>query len=250
MTQDEGALGPAPLAPLDQVEWRVDSKPYPRSSGMVCRYVPYLDAATVAGLLDEWVGPGRWADTYQEATLSGRPVLWCSLAVRVDGEWVAKSDVGVPSEFEAQKGMVSDAFKRAACLKWGAGRNVYDLPVLYAPCRVDDKGNAWPVDETIPSLIDQLRRQGFDASGAKVRGGQAEATSAATSQPRAVSDEPKAPPADNLLERINSLGLAGREVTKLRSLLAGHGLPWPPNDLTDEQTVAFDEVLASFQAAS
>ena len=162
----------APDAPLKDVEWRVDGRP----SGAKARFVPYLNAPTVARLLDLWVGPENWRDEYEPAPGKG---LWCHLSVRVKdvintatgssvSDWVTKTDIGVPSNFEGEKGQVSDAFKRAACLKWGVGRNVYDLPTLWAPCRVDPKGNAWPNDETLPHIQKQLKALGFEAAGGTV----------------------------------------------------------------------------------
>lgn len=155
--------------PLEQVEWRVDSEPYERNGRTSCRWVPYLNAPIVARLLDEWVGPDGWSDSYDSGTLAGKEVLWCHL----DIGGVVKSDVGVPSNTEAQKGMVSDAFKRAACLKWGVGRNVYDLPTLWAVCGSrngkNDKKIATETPETLPDILRQLKTRGFDAEGGRVR---------------------------------------------------------------------------------
>lgn len=155
--------------PLDQVEWRVDSEPYDRNGRTVCRWVPYLNAPIVARLLDEWVGPDGWSDRYEPGQLAGKEVLWCHL----DVGGVVKSDVGVASNTEAQKGMVSDAFKRAACLKWGVGRNVYDLPTLFAPCNArEGKGGkrvAYANDQTLPDLLRQLKARGFNVDGGRVQ---------------------------------------------------------------------------------
>lgn len=154
-------LTQAPDAPLSAVEWRVDGKP----SGAKARFVPYLNAPTVARLLDQWVGAANWKDDYEPAAGKG---LWAVVSIRVEDEWVPKKDIGVPSNFEGEKGQVSDAFKRAACLKWGVGRNVYDLPTLWAPCRVDQKGNAWPTDDTLPHITKQLKALGIEANGGTV----------------------------------------------------------------------------------
>lgn len=146
------SLDLAPDVAVDKVKWRVDGKP----SNNRARFVPYVDASIIATLLDTWVGPENWRDEYAIGELNGKPVLWCSLSIRIGDEWVTKRDVGMASNFEAQKGMVSDAFKRTACLKWGVARNVYDMPTLWAPCRVDEKGNAWPNNQTIPDIQRQL----------------------------------------------------------------------------------------------
>lgn len=167
------ALDRAPEAPLDLVEWRVDGKPMQRDGRDLSRFVPYLDAAAVATLLDTWVGPAGWRDEYALDVLDGKPVLWCALSIRdpETGEWVTKRDVGTASNFESQKGMVSDAFKRAACLKWGAGRNVYELPNLVAPCRIvanGEKRNAYPTAETLPHIKRELEKHGYRSDGGKV----------------------------------------------------------------------------------
>lgn len=117
--------GLAPDVPLDKVEWRVQGTP----AGGSVAVVAYLDAPTVARLLDEWVGPFGWSDRYEPVGKEG--TLWCHLSVKDDdGQWVTKQDLGTASSMEADKGLVSDAFKRVAMRKWGVGRNVFDLPVL------------------------------------------------------------------------------------------------------------------------
>ena len=141
--------GMAPPCPLQDIEWRVDSQPYPSKSGSghVARYVPYLNSAICAQLLDEWAGPGNWSDRYEPGELNGRPVLWCRITVRFPWGDISKVDVGVPPRGDdadlSDKGLVSDAFKRCATLKWGVGRNVYRLPVLWAACdEVNGKARA------------------------------------------------------------------------------------------------------------
>jgi hypothetical protein len=45
---------------------------------------------------------------------------------------VWKSDCGVESNTEAQKGEASDSFKRA-CFNWGIGRELYTSPFIWVP---------------------------------------------------------------------------------------------------------------------
>jgi len=173
-------LASAPAVALDRVRWRIDSKAFKGRDGFRARYVPYLDAALVAGLMDAWVGPGNWRDLYEDGVLAGKPVLWCHVEVRVSpGEWVRKTDVGVTPSGEGrrgrgeglrEKGTVSDAFKRAACLKWGAGRNVYDLPTLWGPAEVADNDLDKPrAPEGVATvLVRLLKERGFDTTGVQV----------------------------------------------------------------------------------
>lgn len=182
-------LGPAPSIPLELVEWKIDSDPQLRDGVNLCRFVPYIDGRDVARLFDEWVGPANWSDGqhgggYDEGTVAGENGMWCSIAVRAPGsdEWLVKTDFGRPSSFEKGKGLVSDAFKRCAIIKWGVGRNVYDLPNVTAPVNVwtpkgtDRDGNpkktkAFVNDATLPHILAELHRKGFE----DVKGGRVEA---------------------------------------------------------------------------
>jgi hypothetical protein len=88
----------------------------------------YLDARAVMQRLDTVFGVGGWRDAYQ--LVAGGSVV-CTLSVKVDGEWVEKTDVGSPSEQpddgDKLKAAFSDALKRAA-IKLGIGRYLYRLP--------------------------------------------------------------------------------------------------------------------------
>lgn len=175
-------MKPAPSVPLSDVEWRVDSKPKDGKA----RFVPHINARIAAALMDEWVGPENWKDAYRVATIAGKEAVVAEVSVYVggsepstqsapgievtsfggSGQWVTKTDVGVASQTEPQKGAVSDAFKRVVSVKWGAGRNVYDLPTLWAPCREWNE-KAYPNDQTQPSILAQLKARGFDATGVR-----------------------------------------------------------------------------------
>jgi hypothetical protein len=76
----------APLVALDRVVWRIDSAPYERSRGNkkvdVARYVPYVTAAIVADLLDDWVGPFNWDDDYTLTQIGRTDAMVCRLRVR------------------------------------------------------------------------------------------------------------------------------------------------------------------------
>lgn len=185
------SLSMAPSAPLEDVEWRVDGKPYENRS----RFVAYVSAATVARLMDQWLGPENWSDDYERD--EGSKGMWCTIRVNADDdEWIPKRDIGVPSNFEAEKGTVSDAFKRCACIKWGVARNVWSLPQLWAPCKVytDRKGNeqAQPNDKTLPSIRKQLQQMGYEATGIKVGASQSDSDLAGSeqSEPTAAPEPP------------------------------------------------------------
>lgn len=159
----------APEVPIEDVVWRIDGNP---SNGRA-RFVPFIDSRVCASLLDQWVGPWNWRDEYEPATIDGKNAMYCHLEIRdpETGEWVRKTDVGSPTGFEAQKGIMSDSFKRAACLKWGVGRNVYDLPGdVWAPCDVyqkngKDQGRA--NSQSVPAILAELKKRGFDTASTR-----------------------------------------------------------------------------------
>lgn len=161
---------PAPPAPLDKVQWRAQGNP--SSNGRVL-VVPYLEVPTVSELLDEWVGPFGWWDEYQQA---GDGVMWCKLTIAhpVTGVERSKRDVGTASNYEPEKGLVSDAFKRVAMRKWRVGHNVYDLPNLwirsYELVRGSNNRDQVRLTRHAKDEIKALlKRQGFDEAAEKTR---------------------------------------------------------------------------------
>jgi hypothetical protein len=108
----------APFDPND-VQWRVGSTTKDKSKGMALAYV---DARAVMDRLDDVCGQGGWQCRYSHA--NGKTV--CDIAVKCGEEWIWKADGAGDSDIEAEKGALSDAFKRAA-VRWGIGRYLYEL---------------------------------------------------------------------------------------------------------------------------
>jgi len=104
-------------------QWRVQSfsKNKPQAS---C--IAYIDARDAMNRLDEVVGAANWQDEYK--VINGQ--MFAGVGIKCGEEWVWKWDTGTESQTEKEKGIVSDAFKRA-CVKWGIGRFLYDLDVRY-----------------------------------------------------------------------------------------------------------------------
>jgi len=117
--------------------WRVqEAKEY----GANC--VAYIDARAVMNRLDEVCGVGGWQSKYE----SHNGNLYCSIGVKVDNEWVWKTDCGSESNVEKEKGEASDALKRAA-VQFGVGRFLYDLPIK--KLKTKQQNNKWyPVDSS------------------------------------------------------------------------------------------------------
>jgi hypothetical protein len=88
----------------------------------------YVDARAVMDRLDQVAGPDNWKDDY---FVHDDKTVTCHLSLRINNEWITKSDVGVPSNTEPMKGAFSDALKRAA-VKWGVGRYLYEYKDLFA----------------------------------------------------------------------------------------------------------------------
>ncbi len=116
-------------SPFDpkRVSWRVGSTTADKSKGMA---LAYLDSRDVQDRLDSVCGPANWQCRYQ---LLGRTTV-CEIGIFVAQnqdelvihDWVWKADGAGESDIEAEKGALSDAFKRSA-VKWGIGRYLYDL---------------------------------------------------------------------------------------------------------------------------
>ncbi len=125
----------APFAP-EKISWRIQGKPYEKDGKWSGRALAYIDARDVMNRLDDVVGAENWSVHYQDA---GKRVF-ATLAIKIDGEWIAKTDAAGDTDVEAEKGAVSDALKRAAVV-WGVGRYLYDLDAPWVECKVrDNKG--------------------------------------------------------------------------------------------------------------
>lgn len=118
-------------------KWRVQSA---NQYGASC--VAYIDARQVQDLLDDVVGAAHWQCKYEEH----KGNLFCSIGVRDLETWIWKSDCGVESNVEKQKGEASDAFKRAAVM-WGIGRFLYSKPIIKLKNVKEFNGRYYPVDK-------------------------------------------------------------------------------------------------------
>jgi Rad52/22 family double-strand break repair protein len=91
----------------------------------------YIDCRVIQDRLDAVLGVENWMDEYEILTDGS---VMCRLKLRMNGEWVVKTDVGSPSEQpdsgDRLKAAFSDALKRAA-VKFGIGRYLYRLPAVW-----------------------------------------------------------------------------------------------------------------------
>jgi len=122
------------------VHWRAQTV---TKAGDKALALAYLDARDVMDRLDDVCGPENWQTEFSE-TAKGR--VLCRLGIRVDGEWIWKSDGAGNTDVEGEKGGISDALKRAA-VSWGIGRYLYRLPNVWCPCETyNGKWSKWTDD--------------------------------------------------------------------------------------------------------
>lgn len=105
--------------PPESVSWRLG-----KIIGNKGIALAYIDSRDVQDRLDEVVGPENWQDSYSQynLTMICRIELWDEER----GMWIFKEDGAGATDFEAEKGQISDSFKRAA-VKWGIGRYLYTI---------------------------------------------------------------------------------------------------------------------------
>ena len=138
-------------SPFDpsEVDWRVGSvtkKDTPNPEGMA---LAYIDARTVMDRLDTVCGPAGWQCKY---VMEGAKTV-CEIGIKCGEEWVWKADGAGDSDVEAEKGALSDAFKRAA-VRWGVGRYLYNLKSPWVP--VKPNGKSFVIAREAQAQLDAL----------------------------------------------------------------------------------------------
>ncbi len=124
------------------LKWRVRSAFPNKVNPTHVILVGYVDSRQVQDLLDEVCGPENWQDDYYES----KGKQFCRIGIRLNNEWIYKSDSGEPSSMSSTKGESSDSFKRAA-VKWGINRTAYKVGEVKLPCKMfSDK--PYPIDES------------------------------------------------------------------------------------------------------
>ena len=114
--------------PKERIKFRVG---YTNRAGNKACMLAYVDARYVQDRLDDVVGADNWNADYE---YSGTSSLFCTITVHwPDGKRTKKTDVGVETDVEKEKGQASDAFKRAA-VHYGIGRDLYGLGDYWADC--------------------------------------------------------------------------------------------------------------------
>lgn len=114
----------------DEIECRVQQT----DNNSYATFLLYKDARTDKKILDEKYGD-LWMNSFQ--LINGK--LFCTISVfnTQINQWISRSDVGVESNVEKEKGEASDAFKRAG-FKWGIGTELYSAPNIRVQLTPDD----------------------------------------------------------------------------------------------------------------
>ena len=127
---------------MDKVDLSQLSAPTPESEikhrEQAGKTLSYIDARYCMDTLDTICGPGNWCDNYKEV----KGLMMCGVSIFVNGIWVTKWDTGSEANFEKEKSIVSDSFKRA-CVKWGIGRFLYSLKIISLPTK-SSNGREYP----------------------------------------------------------------------------------------------------------
>jgi len=139
----------APFPP-DRVSWRVGSTNGDKTKGMA---LAYIDARDVMQRLDEVCTPAGWERRHPH--VGGTTT--CEIAIWIEGRgWVVKSDGAGDTAVEAEKGSLSDSFKRSA-VNWGIGRYLYDLKSPWV--ELETRGRSQIIKPTeLPKLTALLRQ--------------------------------------------------------------------------------------------
>ena len=116
----------APFSP-EAVKWRATMSGLNQKGEPYCLVAPYLDAGALQDRLDSVLGPENWTATYRQGPNEG---IMCKLSLRINGEWIHKSDGASVTDIEPVRGAISNSFKRA-CSVAGIGRYLYQFGNLY-----------------------------------------------------------------------------------------------------------------------
>jgi len=117
----------------DDIEWRVGATNSNKTTGIA---LPYVTNRAIMNRLDEVVGPFNWQNQFKE--WKGNSQI-CGVSIRFGEEWVTKWDGADDSEYDAVKGGLSDAMKRAG-YQWGIGRYLYKYDPTWVPIKQQGKG--------------------------------------------------------------------------------------------------------------
>lgn len=146
----------------EEIDWRIGSTTKDKAKGMA---LAYMDARAVMDRLDGVCGAGGWQCNY---AVTG-PIAVCNIGVRMpSGEWIWKADGAGATDVEGEKGMLSDALKRAA-VRWGIGRYLYEMKAPWVV--LEASGNSYRIPEAERKKLDQVHEDFCSSAGWGIRAG-------------------------------------------------------------------------------
>lgn len=108
----------------EQIEWRVRAATGNHGNFKVL-VVPYITSRTVMQRLDDVCG-GYWQSNFDRIVVGDVEAFQCRISIKLEDEWVTRTDASEVTDYESVKGGHSNAFKRAA-IHWGIGRYLYNV---------------------------------------------------------------------------------------------------------------------------
>lgn len=147
----------------EEIDWRIGSTNGDKTKGMA---LAYMDARAVMDRLDGVCGPDNWQCNYT-AGVAGSIV--CNLGIRMpSGEWVWKADGAGATDVEGEKGMLSDALKRAA-VRWGVGRYLYEMKSPWVA--IEARGRSFIIPDSERKNLDKIHEDFCTTAGWGLRAG-------------------------------------------------------------------------------
>lgn len=133
-----------PLTAQD-IEFRIGNA----SAGNGFSLLAYKTARVDTKRLNDVFGAG-WTNRFY---YDDKSLLCCEISIYVQDlkQWVGRTDVGTESQTEKEKGLYSDAFKRAG-FKWGIGAELYDFPFMWV------KWNNWEDKEWFDKGVKKTKK--------------------------------------------------------------------------------------------
>jgi hypothetical protein len=134
--------------PIEEIQWRVGSTTLDKTKGIA---LAYYDARALYDRLDEVCGPANWQIKYPHA--NGKTCA--DIGIKVNGEWVWKSNGAGDTDFEGEKGAFSDAAKRAG-VPWGIGRYLYEMKNTWVA--IEQAGKSYKIKDSEKTKLEAAYR--------------------------------------------------------------------------------------------
>lgn len=147
MNKDEIQLALTRPFDVKLISWRVGATNKDKTKAIP---LAYIDARDVMKRLDDVFGLD-WQCKYTHADAK----TICEIGVCIEGQWIWRAGGAGDTDIEAEKGAISDAFKRAAVL-FGIGRYLYNIPNIWV--EIDE----YKKIKQTPSLPKWATPEGFD----------------------------------------------------------------------------------------